>query len=99
MSDAPETIYMFASDLKPKGKFITCGDTKYRRDDLPPTPAQIMADPRVYALVNALEVADMLLRDAADYWDELCCDEARAPYTAASKKARAAIAQLKETKP
>jgi hypothetical protein len=31
------------------------GGTEYRRADLPPTPDQIMADPRVQGLVEALE--------------------------------------------
>ena len=56
MRNAPETIWMFAANLEKylpgRGK-IMMGDTEYRRADLPPTPAQIMADPQVQALVAA----------------------------------------------
>jgi hypothetical protein len=47
----------------------------------------------------ALEVltnAEKQLQNAADYWDELCNDAARAPFTAAVKQARATIVELKE---
>ena len=47
----------------------------------------------IAALVDALKEAERKLKDAADYWDELCNDEARAPYTIGAKQARAALAK------
>ena len=56
MSDAPETIWIDDS-IRPwrVWRMEIAGLTEYRRADLPPTPAQIMADARVKALVEALE--------------------------------------------
>ena len=47
---------------------------------------------KVQALVEALRGAEEQLRNAADYWGELCNDAARAPFTLAAKQARAALA-------
>ena len=47
----------------------------------------------IAALVDALKEAERKLKDAADYWDELCNDEARAPYTIGAKQARSALAK------
>ena len=69
--------------------------------DLPPTPAQIMADPRVQALVNALE----RIAHASDvYGVEANAEDQGAETLAYAHKstcnlARAALAQLKEPKP
>jgi len=58
--------------------------------DIPPTPAQIMADERVKALVEALEQAENFIRDSESKWGvALYC----------GVTARAALAQLKEPKP
>jgi hypothetical protein len=66
MSEAPETIWTDAS-----GKAIIHGDTKpwpndikWVRADLHPTEAQIMAHPKVQALVEALLDHNELLRSA-----------------------------------
>jgi len=93
MSDAPETIWAFYTpDDFDDDAIITAyettqhGGAKYLRADLPLTTAQIMADPRVQALVEAGEVmaralhGDYIVPGSAKVWD-------------------AAIAQLKEQKP
>ena len=52
-------------------------------------------------LANAAEAmadAETFIKTRADYWDELCNDGERAPYTVARNKLRAAIAELKESK-
>ena len=55
MSDAPETIWFtkVRHNIVLNSTRVTLDNTKYRRDDLPATQAQIMADPRVKALVEA----------------------------------------------
>ena len=47
---------------------------------------------------DELTNAEMQLQYAADYWDEVCNDAARAPFSVAAKKARTTIAELKETR-
>jgi hypothetical protein len=63
MSDAPETIWA-CYDPQDKTTYWAAPDNPYaegdlvgayRRADLPPTDAQLMADPRVTALVEALK--------------------------------------------
>ena len=72
-----------------------------RHADLPPTPAQIMADPRVQALVNALE----RIAHASDvYGVEANAEDQGAETLAYAHKstcnlARAALAAIKEPKP
>jgi hypothetical protein len=65
MSDAPETIWA-CYDPQDKTTYWAAPDNPYaegdlvgvyRRADLPPTPEQIMADPRVGAARMALESA------------------------------------------
>jgi hypothetical protein len=55
MSDAPETIWFtkVRHNIVLNSTRVTLDNTEYRRDDLPATQAQIMADPRVKALVEA----------------------------------------------
>lgn len=60
-------------------------NTWNRRADLPPTTAHIMADPRVKALVEALEVIACRRVIHNPFWWQA--------------DARAALAQLKEPKP
>ena len=92
MSDAPETIWAAGGHYWHNPTFKR-DKTEYRRADLvapaslpmPITPAQIMADPRVQALVEAGEVmakalrGDYIVPGSAKAWD-------------------AALAQLKEPK-
>ena len=55
MSDAPETIYAKHLGLDDASWWVVpvSGATEYRRADLAPTTAQIMAHPKVQALVGA----------------------------------------------
>jgi len=64
MSDAPETIYAKHLGLDDASWWVVpvSGATEYRRADLTPTPAQIMAHPKVMALVDAGEVMAKALR-------------------------------------
>ena len=102
MSDLPETIWAVHGNTEGavvNGAWADtirhfCGGIEYRRADLvapatppmPLTPAQIMSDPRVKALVEAGEVmaralhGDYIVPGSAKVWD-------------------AAIAQLKGPKP
>jgi len=90
MTDAPETIWARPDPYEPDwtGDKTLRSKThvEYRRADLPPTQEQIMADPRVKALVDAGEVmaralhGDYIVPGSAKVWD-------------------AAIAQLKGPKP
>jgi hypothetical protein len=66
MTDAPETIWMDGDIEKGDGHWSRCFETEkpcsepaleYRRSDLQPTHAQLLADPRVKALVEALSSA------------------------------------------
>jgi len=103
MSDMPRTIW--ASD-SPTSECVISFPTpsegypiEYRRADLPPTPEQIMADPRVKSLVEALEqISDQHVPDqpAADGADEV--DYIRKHHLNLRLIARAAIAAIKETK-
>ena len=109
MSDAPETIW--AVHWNTEGAVVNGawadtvrhfgGGVEYRRADLPPTQAQIMTDPRVKALVDALE----RIAHASDiYGVEANAEDQGADVLAYAQKstcnlARAALAQLKETKP
>ena len=105
MSDAPETIWAYvqsATDVRLwRGNADRAGSYEYRRADLPPTPAQIMADPRVKALVDALE----RIAHASDiYGVEANAEDQGAETLAYAHKltcnlARATLAQLKEPKP
>ena len=108
MSDAPETIWAAGGHYWHNPTFKR-DKTEYRRADLvapatppmPPTPAQIMADPRVQALVDALE----RIAHASDvYGVEANAEDQGAETLAYAHKstcnlARAALAQLKEPKP
>lgn len=71
---------------------------EYRRADLPPTLSAAMDMPEVKAMKTALETAARKLKDAADYWDYLCNDAERAPFTIAAKQASEALAAIKELK-
>jgi len=113
MTDAPETIWARPDPYEPDwtGDKTLRSKThvEYRRADLvapatlpmPPTPEQIMADPRVKALVDALE----RIAHASDiYGVEANAEDQGADVLAYAHKstcnlARAALAQLKETKP
>jgi hypothetical protein len=61
MSDTPEMIWAWLFHPTEQNDAMQGGwtgerdkrVTRYRRDDLPPTDAQLMADPRVEALVDA----------------------------------------------
>jgi len=113
MTDAPETIWARPDPYEPDwtGDKTLRSKThvEYRRADLvapatlpmPPTQEQIMADPRVKALVDALE----RIAHASDiYGVEANAEDQGADVLAYAHKstcnlARAALAQLKETKP
>ena len=108
MSDAPETIWARPDPYEPDWTgdktLRSKSHVEYRRADLapmPPTPAQIMADPRVQALVDALE----RIAHASDvYGVEANAEDQGAETLAYAHKstcnlARAALAQLKEPKP
>jgi len=98
MSDAPETIWATGGHYWPNPTWKR-DKTEYRRADLPPTPEQIMTDPRVKALVEALEqISDQHVPDqpAADGADE--ADYIRKHHLNLRLIARAAIAAIKETK-
>ena len=94
MSDAPETIW--ATGNKTMGSWnsgkvnpkMAPLQTEYRRADLPPTQAQIMADPRVKALVEAA-TPYISPAQTGDYKRQLRRHEALI----------AALAQLKGPKP
>ena len=64
MSGAPETIWMDGDIEKGDGYWTRCFETEkpcsepaiaYRRADLPLTAAELLADPRVKALVEAMD--------------------------------------------
>ena len=111
MTDAPETIFVNTDDIEDgccpveedefgDGRFYSHETaTKYRRADLAITPAQLMADPQVEALVEALEqIAHMGFDMPATL--ELTDDQWRRRRTASMQAiARTALAQPKETKP
>jgi hypothetical protein len=63
MTDGPETIWAYVQSATDVPIWRTndrrAGSTKYRRADLPPTAAQIAADPRVQALVNAVSAVSL----------------------------------------
>ena len=86
MSDAPETIYAKHLGLDDASWWVVpvSGATEYRRADLTPTPAQIMAHPKVQALVEALKCADAALSGA------------NMDMKAVDRKIRAAIAALED---
>jgi hypothetical protein len=97
MTDASETIW--AVHWNTEGAVLNgawadtirhfgCG-VEYRRADLPLTTEQIMADPRVKALVDALDViAERPTHEGGCYYNNRL----------SVFEARAALAQLKETK-
>ena len=109
MSDAPETIWTcthvgeyghyFPDAVEAEGEY---GGTavEYRRADLPPTPAQIMADPRVKALVEALRECeaeiDQYIRQ--EYPGDHPVHERYRERDFSANPARIALAQLKEPK-
>ena len=107
MTDASETIW--AVHWNTEGAVLNgawadtirhfgCG-VEYRRADLPLTTEQIMADPRVKSLVEALEqISDQHVPDqpAADGADEV--DYIRKHHLNLRLIARAALAAIKETK-
>jgi hypothetical protein len=118
MNDAPETIwtcthvgecgYYFHDAVEAEGEY---GGTavEYRRADLPPTHAQIMADERVKALVDAvgplLAIVDALSAESGRYVDYGEEDAFRRGEWFEHEdmqnieQARAALDQLKEPKP
>jgi len=108
MTDLPETIWAVHGNTEGAVVYgawadtirYFCGGIEYRRADLeapaslfmPLTTAQLMADPRVKALVEALH----LMKQTYPY-SPLCYGwESQVK---AHKSARAALAQLKEPKP
>ena len=95
MTDAPETIWARPDPYEPDwtGDKTLRSQThvEYRRADLPPTTKQLMADLRVKSLVEALH----LMQQTYPYSPPCYGWEAQVK---AHKSARAAIAQLKETK-
>jgi hypothetical protein len=97
MTDAPETIW--AVHWNTEGAVLNgaWADTvrhfgngvEYRRADLPPTHAQLMADPRIKALVEALDViAERPTHEGGCYYNNRL----------SVFGARAALAKLKEPK-
>jgi len=99
MSDAPETIWAAGGHYWHNPTFKR-DKTEYRRADLvapaslpmPITPAQIMADPRVQALVEALEkIQRETVRCRGDQSYRDACKMA-------FSVTRTALAQLKEPK-
>jgi len=102
MTDAPETIWARPDPYEPDwtGDKTLRSQThvEYRRADLeapatppmPPTTAQLMADPRVKALVGAL--GDIF--DGEPEWP----DDTKKELDWCRNRARAALAQLKEPK-
>ena len=108
MSEFPEQIYItepktYSDGETIPGTWVTkrdwCFKHEYRRVDLSPTLSAAMELPEVKAMKAALETAERKLQDAAEYWDDLCNDAERSPYTVAAKQARAALAAIKEPKP
>jgi hypothetical protein len=107
MSDAPEyvvlpgvTVTGWAAIGEWNVSTHALGGTVYRRADLPPTPEQIMADPRVKALVDAL---DRIAHASDVYGVEANAEDQGADTLAYAHKstcnlARAALAAIKETK-
>ena len=104
MTDAPETIWARPDPYEPDwtGDKTLRSQThvEYRRADLeapaslpmPPTPAQLMADPRVKALVEALEkIQRETVRCRGDQSYRDACKMA-------FSVTRTALAQLKEPK-
>jgi hypothetical protein len=68
MTDAPETIWWNNAAL-PHSHTSTvpfAGGTEYRRADLPATDEQALANPKVQALVEALEIC----RDELDAYSQ-----------------------------
>lgn len=101
MSDLPEKIWALADrrkhwqaeeqqDGQHEGHW-----TKYRRADLPLTTAQLMADERVRALVEALEGCEAAITRGWAFYP----DKVKGYTLDALENARAALAQLKEPKP
>jgi len=71
MSDAPETIWArpdpYEPDWTDDKDLTTKWHTKYRRASLPATDAQALANPKVQALVEALErIAHLRATDPMD---------------------------------
>ena len=113
MTDAPETIFVNTDDIEDgccpveedefgDGRFYSHETaTKYRRADLPPTTEQIMADPRVTALVEALRECeaeiDQYIRQ--EYPADHPVHERYRQRDFGANPARIALAQLKEHKP
>ena len=101
MSDAPETIW--AVHWNTEGAVVNGawadtvrhfgGGVEYRRADLPPTTAQIMTDPRVKALVEALE--KIQLETVRCRGDQSYRDTCKMAFSVSSQ----ALAQIKEPKP
>ena len=100
MSDAPETIWARPDPYEPDWTgdrtLRSKSHVEYRRADLPPIPEQIMTDPRVKALVDALNslekhssITSKCGATVGSHWTHL---------TVSILKARAAIAAIKETK-
>jgi hypothetical protein len=93
MTDAPETIWARPDPYEPDWTgdktLRSKSHVEYRRADLPLTTEQIMADPRVKALVEALNViAERPTHEGGCYYNNRL----------SVFEARAALAQLKEPK-
>jgi len=89
MSDAPERIWAVQGiDGVISFNDYDNGQQEYIRADLPPPPEQIMADPRVKALVEAVQVqAGLLTSGTAGDRAEIV-----------GKRLEATLAAIKETK-
>ena len=97
MSDAPETIWARPDPYEPDWTgdrtLRSKSHVEYRRADLPLTTAQLMADPRVKSLVDALE---NFIVETHDYMTLNKIGDPEKQHSV--KYGRAAIAQLKEPK-
>jgi hypothetical protein len=96
MTDAPETIWARPDPYEPDWTgdktLRSKSHVEYRRADLPPTTAQLMSDPRVKALVEALEkIQRETVRCRGDQSYRDACKMA-------FSLTRTALAQLKEIK-
>ena len=96
---APERIWACTTDIEPRTagqahiSSTPDGDaTEYRRADLPPTDAEVMAHPTVKALVEAAN--DMCLIAERDEWHK-----AMTGRQIILRNLRAALAAIQEAKP
>ena len=98
MSNAPETIWVDYAPYTESYAHVSHEDyggyTKYHRAGLPPTKEQIMADPRVKALVDALKDASELAHGVSFSKSETMANWGHR----VEQKVNAALAQLKDNK-